>query len=52
MNLERIAQRTASARYQAERDKAERDKAEPEDISALIEKVRTGFIAKSKRLET
>jgi hypothetical protein len=52
INQERRAQRTASDNYQAERASAERDKVDPAEISALIEKVRTGLIAKREQLET
>ena len=52
INLERIAQRSASDNYQAERDKAERDKTDPGTVSTIVEKVRTDLIAKRKRLET
>ena len=51
INLERIAQRTASDNYQAERDKAERDKTDPGKVSTIIEKVRTDLIAKRTQLE-
>lgn len=52
INLERIAQRTASDNYQAERDQAERDQADPGKVSTIIEKVRTDLIAKRTQLKT